>query len=188
MISIISNSSMPQFTRQSMMITVRLYILIQIRWLSIASNAPLRSALLQVVVSGECKDHLTLRMVGWFQYTVQCGSNQVFDNVLVDTGSAILWVGGADQTYTPGPKTKAYVLHSSTHLNFGWTLKLYSVNLTFCEGCNNGGVKGSIFLDTVVIGNAIASDQFIGAVNTTTGLNLSPRAIDGVRMSLQFPN
>lgn len=155
----------------------------------IASNAPLRNALLQVVVSGECKEHLTLGMVGWFQYIVQCGSNQVFNNVLVDTGSAILWVGGADQPYTPGPNTKAaaYVLHSSTHLNFGWTLKLYSVNLTFCEGCKNRSIEGRIFLDTVVIGNATASNQFIGSVNTTTGLNLSP-PIDGVRMYLQFPN
>lgn len=39
--------------------------------------------------------------------TVQCGHNQTFD-VLVDTGSGILWVG-AENPYVPGLKTVEYV-------------------------------------------------------------------------------
>ena len=40
---------------------------------------------------------------------VGAGDDQTFSNVLVDTGSAILWVG-ADQKYKPGPNTEMYVL------------------------------------------------------------------------------
>lgn len=39
---------------------------------------------------------------------VGAGDSQTFPHVLVDTGSAILWVG-ADQKYKPGPNTQVYV-------------------------------------------------------------------------------
>lgn len=44
--------------------------------------------------------------------TVKCGNDQTFDDVLVDTGSAILWVGG-ENPYVQGPNTKVYVFQLS---------------------------------------------------------------------------
>ena len=39
---------------------------------------------------------------------VEAGDNQTFNEVLVDTGSAILWVG-AQTAYEPGPNTQVCV-------------------------------------------------------------------------------
>ena len=40
---------------------------------------------------------------------VQAGNGQTFSDVLIDTGSAILWLGG-ETPYEPGPNTQAYVV------------------------------------------------------------------------------
>ncbi|KAF8523023.1 acid protease [Gautieria morchelliformis] len=90
---------------------------------------------------------------------VQCGNSQTFKDVLVDTGSAILWVGG-EQPYQPGPSTQV-------------------LNSTFGVGYGIGGVSGTAFRDTVVIGEASGSAQIIGAANVTNGFNLV-RPIDGI--------
>jgi len=53
-------------------------------------DAPTNNAVLKVVAS------------------IKTGNNQTFDDVLIDTGSAILWVGG-EESFEPGPNTKPYV-------------------------------------------------------------------------------
>jgi len=107
------------------------------------SNAPTstRNAILKVVTS------------------VKCGRDQTFDNVLVDTGSAILWVGGEDP----------YVQGSNTEV----------INSAFGVGYGIGSVQGIAYRDTVTIGDATGSNQFIGAANKTSGFNLV-KPIDGI--------
>ncbi|EIM84930.1 acid protease [Stereum hirsutum FP-91666 SS1] len=91
--------------------------------------------------------------------TVQAGNNQTFSQVLVDTGSAILWVGGEDP-YEVGPNT-------------------VSINKTFSVGYGAGGVNGTAYNDTVTIGDATVTSQIIGAAGYLTGFTLvSP--IDGI--------
>lgn len=51
-----------------------------------------------------------LKFSNFFFWTVKCGKDQTFDNVLVDTGSAILWVGG-EEPYVQGSNTEEYVSH-----------------------------------------------------------------------------
>lgn len=46
--------------------------------------------------------------------------NQTFDNVLVDTGSAILWVG-AQNPYAPSSNTEVYVFHYTFSSKFSLT-------------------------------------------------------------------
>ena len=53
--------------------------------------------------------------------TVKCGNGQTFDDVLVDTGSAILWVGG-ENPYVQGPNTKVYVFQLSQFFYYFQTL------------------------------------------------------------------
>ncbi|GJJ14468.1 hypothetical protein Clacol_008732 [Clathrus columnatus] len=91
--------------------------------------------------------------------TVQCGDNQEFQDVLIDTGSAILWVGG-EKPYVPGP-------HS------------VNLNTSFSVGYGAGGVSGPAFRDTVTIGEAKAKGAFIGAANSTNGFTLV-KPIDGI--------
>lgn len=111
--------------------------------------------------------------------TVQCGQNQTFNDVLVDTGSAILWVG-AESPYVPGSNAREYVLHYTFTSKI---LKLYSINATFSVGYGIGGVQGTAYRDTVVIGQATAVGQIIGAANKTSGFNLVT-PIDGMSTSL----
>jgi Eukaryotic aspartyl protease len=55
-----------------------------------------------------------------------------------------------------------------------------SLNSTFGVGYGIGGVSGTAFRDTVVIGEASGRAQIIGAANMTNGFNLV-RPIDGIR-------
>jgi len=59
-------------------------------------------------------------------------------------------------------------------------LKLYSINSTFSVGYGIGGVQGTAFRDTVIIGEATGVGQIIGAANVTQGLYLV-KPIDGIR-------
>jgi len=105
------------------------------------SNATTRNALLKVVTS------------------VQCGNNQTFNDVLVDTGSAILWVG-AESPYVPGPNT-------------------VDINSNFSVGYGIGGVQGPAYRDTVIIGQATGAGQIIGAATIIDGFKLV-NPIDGI--------
>jgi len=91
--------------------------------------------------------------------TVKCGNDQTFDDVLVDTGSAVLWVGG-ENPYVQGPNTKV-------------------IDSTFGVGYGIGSAQGIAYRDTVIIGDATGIDQFIGAANKTTGFNLVT-PLDGI--------
>ncbi|KAF8811198.1 acid protease [Phlegmacium glaucopus] len=114
----------------------------QLRTRVTTSNAPsTRNTVLKVVTS------------------VQCGQKQTFNDVLVDTGSAILWFGG-ESPYVPGSNTVV-------------------INSDFSVGYGAGGVQGTAFRDTVIIGEATGVGQIIGAANKTTGFNLV-RPIDGI--------
>ena len=117
-------------------------------------------------------------------WTVQCGNHQTFDDVLVDTGSAILWVGG-ENPYVQGPNTKVYVLtfHYIYMFRSYSTFIYYSINSTFGVGYGMGSVQGIAYRDTVTIGDATGNNQFIGAANQTTRFN-TVRPIDGIRTSL----
>lgn len=92
--------------------------------------------------------------------SVNCGNAQVFNNVLVDTGSAVLWVGGDQQVYVPGPHTE-------------------NIKETFSIGYGIGGVNGTAFLDTVTIGEATANRAVIGSAAHMSGFNLV-KPIDGI--------
>ncbi|KIJ23246.1 hypothetical protein M422DRAFT_56908 [Sphaerobolus stellatus SS14] len=91
--------------------------------------------------------------------TVQAGASQVFSDVLVDTGSAILWVGG-EKPYVPGFFSK-------------------DLKTNFSVGYGAGGVSGHAFTDKVTIGGATVSSQIIGAANFTSGFTLI-KPIDGI--------
>lgn len=91
--------------------------------------------------------------------TVRAGAGQEFNDVLVDTGSAILWVGG-QEAYRPGP--------------FSEDLKT-----NFSVGYGIGGVSGHAWKDKVTIGEATVQSQIIGAANFTTGFALV-EPIDGI--------
>ncbi|KAH9947851.1 acid protease [Amylocystis lapponica] len=91
--------------------------------------------------------------------SVQAGNGQTWNNVLIDTGSAILWVGRGSQKYIPGP---------SSHLN-----------ATFSVGYGTGGASGLAYQDAVTIGDAVVSSQIIGAANDTNGFT-NNGAIDGI--------
>ncbi|OSX57618.1 hypothetical protein POSPLADRAFT_1174154 [Postia placenta MAD-698-R-SB12] len=97
-------------------------------------SAPLTNAALKVVA------------------VVQAGDDQTFNEVLVDTGSAILWVG-AQEKYIPGPHTQ-------------------TTNETFSVGYGTGGVNGTAYLDRVTIGQATVSSQLIGSAGYMQGFTL----------------
>ncbi|KAH9831593.1 acid protease [Rhodofomes roseus] len=80
---------------------------------------------------------------------VEAGDNQTFPNVLVDTGSAYLWVG-AHQRYEPGPDTQA-------------------INATFAVAYGSGYANGTAYKDAVTVGSATASDQIIGSASYVEG-------------------
>ncbi|PCH42093.1 acid protease [Wolfiporia cocos MD-104 SS10] len=105
------------------------------------ASAPLTNAALKVVA------------------TVQAGDNQTFSDVLVDTGSAILWVGG-QQKYIPGADTRV-------------------INETFSVGYGAGGVNGTAYLDRVTVGEATVSSQIIGSAGYMEGFSLV-EPIDGI--------
>ncbi|KZT01387.1 acid protease [Laetiporus sulphureus 93-53] len=90
---------------------------------------------------------------------VQAGDDQVFADVLVDTGSAILWVG-ALQPYVPGKYTQV-------------------INETFSIGYSGGGAEGIAYIDRVTIGDAVVDSQIIGAANYSVGLQIA-KPIDGI--------
>lgn len=114
-------------------------------------------------------------------WTVRCGKDQTFDDVLVDTGSAILWVGGKDP-YVQGSNTQVYVFDYIFCIQ---TLiqRSYRINSTFGVGYGTGSVQGIAYRDTVVIGEATGRNQLIGAANKTSGFNLV-KPIDGIRTYL----
>ncbi|EIM85888.1 acid protease [Stereum hirsutum FP-91666 SS1] len=91
---------------------------------------------------------------------VQAGNGQTFNDVLVDTGSSVLWVG-AQTRYEPGSNSQ-------------------QGNLTgFSIGYGAGGASGLAYYDKVTIGSATVNSQIIGASNSTSGFTLvSP--IDGI--------
>ncbi|PCH39401.1 acid protease [Wolfiporia cocos MD-104 SS10] len=91
--------------------------------------------------------------------SVGAGDYQIFNNVLVDTGSAILWVG-AQERYDAGPYTR-------------------KINQTFSVGYGTGGVNGTAYLDRVTIGEATVSSQIIGNQSYLTGFSLV-EPIDGI--------
>ncbi|KZT01388.1 acid protease [Laetiporus sulphureus 93-53] len=105
------------------------------------ASAPLANAALKVVA------------------TVQAGDNQTFSEVLIDTGSAILWVGG-ESAYVPGAYTQV-------------------TNQTFSVGYGAGGVSGTAYIDRVTIGSATVDSQIIGAANWSYGFTLE-KPIDGI--------
>ncbi|KAH9919957.1 acid protease [Amylocystis lapponica] len=105
-------------------------------------NAPLNNAALKVVAP------------------VQAGNNQTWQNVLVDTGSAILWVGGNTEKYVPGPNT-------------------HVMGQTFSVGYGVGGVNGTAYTDSVTIGEVTAAAQIIGAAGYMSGFALE-KPIDGI--------
>ncbi|EPT01648.1 hypothetical protein FOMPIDRAFT_1048541 [Fomitopsis schrenkii] len=90
---------------------------------------------------------------------VQAGDNQTFNEVLVDTGSAILWVG-AQTAYEPGPYTEV-------------------INETFSVGYGVGGVNGTAYKDRVTIGEATVQSQIIGDAEWIHGFALE-KPIDGI--------
>ncbi|KAH8106786.1 acid protease [Cristinia sonorae] len=90
--------------------------------------------------------------------TVEAGNNQEFTEVLIDTGSAILWVGG-EEAYEPGPNSKLIG--------------------DFSIGYGIGGAGGPAYTDRVKIGDAVVNSQIIGAANATSGLALV-KPIDGI--------
>ncbi|KAH9831592.1 acid protease [Rhodofomes roseus] len=89
-----------------------------------------------------------------FRYSTafQAGDNQMFANVLVDTGSAYLWVGG-DQQYTPGSNTEV-------------------INATFGVGYGSGYVNGTAYKDHVTVASATADRQIIGSASYIDGFEL----------------
>ncbi|EKM50134.1 uncharacterized protein PHACADRAFT_264694 [Phanerochaete carnosa HHB-10118-sp] len=90
--------------------------------------------------------------------SVTTGNDQTFDNVLVDTGSSLLWVG-ASSPYVPGPNSK-------------------DTGETFGVEYDEGSATGLVYLDTVTIGSATVTNQYIGAANQTSLLaDLDP--LDG---------
>ncbi|THH29829.1 hypothetical protein EUX98_g4349 [Antrodiella citrinella] len=103
-------------------------------------DAPTTNAVLKVVTS------------------VKAGNDQTFANVLIDTGSAILWVGG-EVAYEPGPNSKL----------FG----------DFSIGYSVGGASGPAYTDKVTIGDASVKSQIIGASNLTSGF-ATEKPIDGI--------
>ncbi|KAI0922089.1 hypothetical protein AcW2_006881 [Taiwanofungus camphoratus] len=83
---------------------------------------------------------------------VQAGNNQTFENVLVNTGSAILWVGAGELEYVPGAYTQVYEVSY---------------------------VNGTAYIDRVAIGEATATSQIIGAAAYYRGFTLL-EPLDGV--------
>ena len=65
----------------------------------------------------------------------------------------------------------------------GWPLKLCSIHSNFSVGYGIGGVQGTAYRDTVVIGQAIGAGQIIGAATTIDRFDLV-KPIDGIRTSL----
>ena len=62
-------------------------------------------------------------------------------------------------------------------------LPRFSINSTFGVGYGIGGVQGIAYRDKVIIADATAIDQFIGAANKTTGFDLV-KPFDGIRTFL----
>ncbi|KAH9915119.1 aspartic peptidase domain-containing protein [Fomitopsis serialis] len=94
-----------------------------------------------------------------FVIPVQAGENQTFSEVLVDTGSAILWVGALDP-YQPGLNSQV-------------------INETFSVGYGVGGVNGTAYKDRVTIGSATVESQIIGSAEYMYGFTLE-KPIDGI--------
>ena len=64
-------------------------------------------------------------------------------------------------------------------------LVFFSINSTFGVGYGIGGVQGIAYRDKVIIADATAIDQFIGAANKTTGFDLV-KPFDGIRKFFSF--
>ena len=62
---------------------------------------------------------------------------------------------------------------------------VFSINSTFGVGYGIGGVQGIAYRDKVIIADATAIDQFIGAANKTTGFDLV-KPFDGIRKFFSF--
>ncbi|EJU04182.1 acid protease [Dacryopinax primogenitus] len=83
---------------------------------------------------------------------VQTGNGQTFPGMLVDTGSAFLWMNAGQTKYAPGP-------HS------------HSTNYTFAVGYGAGSATGVVYQDQVTIGSATVSEQYIGAATNVTAFH-----------------
>ncbi|KAH8103985.1 acid protease [Cristinia sonorae] len=90
--------------------------------------------------------------------SVETGKNQTFTDVLVDTGSGILWVGG-QKRYKPGRFSK----------------RLGDFAISYAVGF----ASGPAYTDRVKIGDAIVKSQIIGAANHTEGNNIV-LSVDGI--------
>ena len=60
---------------------------------------------------------------------------------------------------------------------------VFRIGSTFGVGYGIGGVQGIAYRDKVIIADATAIDQFIGAANKTNGFDLV-KPFDGIRTSL----
>ncbi|GJE93300.1 hypothetical protein PsYK624_094590 [Phanerochaete sordida] len=79
---------------------------------------------------------------------VTTGNGQTFENVLLDTGSSFLWVN-ASTPYVPGPNS-------------------VDTGKTFGLGYEEGSATGAMYLDTVTIGSATVTNQYVGVANWTS--------------------
>ncbi|THH09069.1 hypothetical protein EW146_g8798, partial [Bondarzewia mesenterica] len=132
--------------------------LLKISFSSSIMNSPATSSLFANFAANDpsaSTDNAVLKAV----VPVQAGNCQTFKDVLIDTGSAILWVGG-ENAYEPGANTRA-------------------LNQTFSIGYGTGGASGIAYLDKVTIGAATVNSQIIGSANETTAFTLV-RPIDGI--------
>ncbi|GBE84089.1 aspartic peptidase domain-containing protein [Sparassis latifolia] len=92
--------------------------------------------------------------------SLQAGNFQTWSNVLVDTGSCLVWVGGTDQQqYIPGS-------HS------------VPMNESFGAGYGSAGASGTAYLDRVTLGEATVNRQVIGAANYSYMSSFEP--FDGI--------
>ncbi|KZO98831.1 acid protease [Calocera viscosa TUFC12733] len=80
---------------------------------------------------------------------IETGDGQTFPNMLVDTGSAFLWVDAGQTKYSPGP-------HS------------HRTNYTFDVGYGDGSASGDVYVDQVVIGSATVAHQYVGAATNVS--------------------
>ncbi|GBE87004.1 Polyporopepsin [Sparassis crispa] len=91
---------------------------------------------------------------------VQAGNNQTWQNVLVDTGSALLWVGAGTEQYAPGPYTDL-------------------IDQTFSVGYGGSDVNGTAYVDRVTIGAATVNSQIIGSAGFVNDFTLV-KPFDGI--------
>ncbi|KAH9951518.1 acid protease [Amylocystis lapponica] len=101
--------------------------------------------------------------------SIRAGLSQTWKNVLIDTGSAFLWVEGDNEQYIPGP--------FSHDMNAEFTAGYGTTNT---GGIFDGGAAtGNAYMDLVTVGEAVVASQIIGAA-TSIHFNAIEGDIDGV--------